>query len=150
MYIYIYIYIYIYTYMHVYIYVCVYLYIYLSIYIHTHTHKYTHTHIYITNTYLRLVNIYTRRPTTRYARFNTNTTYAYGTATEDPPTANRVTWPLRDIRLLRGCCARINHPFIPRTHLHCPPWCNTISRFMGSIRPLLRHPVCIPYTIHYW
>jgi len=23
------------------------------------------------------------------------------------------TWPIQDILLLRGCCARINHPFIP-------------------------------------
>ena len=30
-------------------------------------------------------------------------------------------WPLQDIRLLRGCCTGINHPFTPPpAHLHCP------------------------------
>ena len=28
----------------------------------------------------------------------------------------------------KGCCAQINHSFIPRAYLHCPPWCSTISR----------------------
>jgi len=37
-------------------------------------------------------------------------------------------WPLQDIRLLRGYCARINHSFTPPAHPHCPPWCNTIAR----------------------
>jgi len=42
-------------------------------------------------------------------------------------------WPLQDILLLRGFCARINHSFTPPAHLHCPPWCNTIARLLGSI-----------------
>jgi len=29
-------------------------------------------------------------------------------------------WPLQDIDLLRGFCARINHPCIAPSHLHCP------------------------------
>jgi len=33
------------------------------------------------------------------------------------PAGPGVPWPLQDIRLLRGCCARINHPCIP------PPIC---------------------------
>ena len=58
--------------------------------------------------------------------------------------------PLQDVILVRGCCAPINHPFLLRAHLHCPPWCNTIARLLGSIRPRLRRPVCMPYTIPYW
>ena len=27
-----------------------------------------------------------------------------------------------------------HHPFIPPAHLHCPPWCNTCARLLGSIR----------------
>jgi len=30
-------------------------------------------------------------------------------------------WPLPDIRSRRGWSARINHPFLPPAHLHCPP-----------------------------
>jgi len=52
-------------------------------------------------------------------------------------------WPLQDIRLLRDCCARINHPFIHPAHLHCPPWCNTIARLLGSIRLPFRPPMCM-------
>jgi len=55
-------------------------------------------------------------------------------------------WPLQDILLHRGFRARINHPFIPRCHLHCPSWCNTIARLLGSIRPPRRPPVYMPYT----
>jgi len=58
--------------------------------------------------------------------------------------------PLHDMLILRGCCARINHPFIPRVHLHCPPWCNTIARLLGSIRLPFRPFACMLYTIHYW
>ena len=50
-------------------------------------------------------------------------------------------WPLQDIRLFLGCCARINHPFFPLAHLHCPPWCNTIARLLDSIRLPFRPPV---------
>jgi len=56
-------------------------------------------------------------------------------------------WPLQDIRLLRGCCARINHPFTPPAHLHCPPWCNTIAQSLNSIRLPFRPLVCMLYTI---
>ena len=59
-------------------------------------------------------------------------------------------WPLQDIRLLRGCCARTNHPFIPHAHLHCPPWCNTIARLLDSIRLAFRPLVCIVYIIQDW
>jgi len=59
-------------------------------------------------------------------------------------------WPLQYILSLRGFCARINHPSILRAQLHCPPWCNTIARRLGSMGPPLRPPVCIPYTIQYW
>jgi len=54
----------------------------------------------------------------------------------------------QDIILFRCFCARINHPFIFRAHLHCPPWCNTIARLLGSIRSPLRPPVCMLYTIN--
>jgi len=43
-------------------------------------------------------------------------------------------WPVHDVRLLRGCCARINHPFTSPAHLNFPPWCNTIARLLNSIR----------------
>jgi len=56
-------------------------------------------------------------------------------------------WPSQDIRLLRGCCARINHLFTPPANLHCPPWCNTIARLLDSIRLHFRPPVCIRYSI---
>jgi len=59
-------------------------------------------------------------------------------------------WPLQDIRLLRGYCARINYPFIPPAHLHCPPWSNTIARLLDSIRLSFQPPVCMLYTIYYW
>ena len=35
-----------------------------------------------------------------------------------------LSWTLHDVRLIRGCCARINHPFISPADLHCPPCCN--------------------------
>jgi len=43
-------------------------------------------------------------------------------------------WPSQDIRLPRGCCARIHHPCTPPAHLHRPPWCNTMARLLDSIR----------------
>jgi len=49
--------------------------------------------------------------------------------------------PLQDIRLRRGCCARINYACIPPTHLHCSPWCSTIARLLNSIRLPSRPPV---------
>jgi len=64
--------------------------------------------------------------------------------------ADRVApWALQDNCLLRGCCVRIDHSFTPPAHLHCPPWCNTIARLLGSIRLSHRSPVCLLYTIHY-
>jgi len=42
------------------------------------------------------------------------------------------------------------HPFTPRASLHCPSWCITIARLLGSIQSLLRSPVFMPYTIPYW
>jgi len=57
-------------------------------------------------------------------------------------------WPLQDIRLLRGYCARINHHVIPPAHLHCPPWCNTIARLLDSVRLPFRPPVCM-HAIHH-
>ena len=59
-------------------------------------------------------------------------------------------WPVQDIRSHRGCCARINHPFIPPAHLHCSPGCNSIARLLDSIRLPFRPPVCMLYTIQYW
>jgi len=32
-----------------------------------------------------------------------------------------ISWPSQDILSLRGFCARINYPFIPRAYLHCQP-----------------------------
>ena len=58
-------------------------------------------------------------------------------------------WLSQDIRLLRGCRARNNHPFTTPSHLHCPSWCNTIARLLGSIRLPFRPPVCMLYTIQY-
>jgi len=55
-------------------------------------------------------------------------------------------WPLHDILLLRGCCAS----FHPPRDIHCPPWCNTIARLLGSIRLLIQTPACVLYTIQYW
>jgi len=59
-------------------------------------------------------------------------------------------WPLQEIRLRRGCCARINYPFIPPVHPHCPPWCNIFTRLLDSIRLFFRSPVRMLYTIQYW
>jgi len=59
-------------------------------------------------------------------------------------------WPLQEIGLLRGCCARITHPFTTSVYLHCPPWCNTIARLLSSIRLPLRAPVCMLYNKHDW
>jgi len=50
--------------------------------------------------------------------------------------------PSRDIRLLRGWCARINHRFIPAAHLQCPPFCITVARFLDSIR--------VPFRLSAW
>jgi len=60
-----------------------------------------------------------------------------------------LTWPLQDNILLRGFYARINRPFIPPAHLHCPHCCNTIARLVGNIRPLLDLPFVsdTPYNI---
>jgi len=44
-------------------------------------------------------------------------------------------WPLQGIVLLRGCCARIDLPFIAPSHLHCPHGCNTIAIPLRNIRP---------------
>ena len=55
-------------------------------------------------------------------------------------------WPLQDIVLLRGFCARINHPCIAPSHLHCPHSCNTIARLLRSIRRSPRPLFCMPYT----
>jgi len=67
-----------------------------------------------------------------------------------PAVSYRASWSLQDIRLLRGCCARINHPCIPPARLHCPPWCHTVARLLGNIRLPFRPPVCMLYTIQYW
>ena len=56
-------------------------------------------------------------------------------------------WPLRDIRLLRGDCARINHPFILPAHLHGPPWYNTIARLLPQYKTPL--PTAPLYAIHH-
>jgi len=57
------------------------------------------------------------------------------------------TWPLQDVVFLRDCCARINHPFIPRAHLHCPPWCNVSARLLGSVRLPLQ--TLVLYAMHH-
>jgi len=59
-------------------------------------------------------------------------------------------WPLPDIRLLRGSCAHINHPFTLNAHPQCPPSYNTIARPLGNIRLPFRPSVCMLYTIQYW
>jgi len=39
-----------------------------------------------------------------------------------------------------------NQPsFHHRANLHCPPWCNTIARLLGSIHPRPRPPVFMPH-----
>jgi len=44
-----------------------------------------------------------------------------------------------------------NQPcFIPRAHLHCPPWCNIIARLLDGVRLPFRPPVSMLYTIQYW
>ena len=55
----------------------------------------------------------------------------------------------KTIFYFRVVCARINRPFIPQAHLHCPHCCNTIARLLGNIRPPLDLPcVCdTPYNI---
>ena len=57
---------------------------------------------------------------------------------------------LQDIRLRRGCCAGIDHTFIPPAQLHRQPWCSTIARLLDSIRPPLRTLVCMLYTVQSW
>jgi len=54
--------------------------------------------------------------------------------------------PLQDIGLLRGFCARINHPCVAPSHLHCPHYCNTMANYTTPPRP----PLCMPCTIQYW
>jgi len=46
--------------------------------------------------------------------------------------------------LLRGFCARINHPFIAPSHLHCPHYCNTMARLLRNIR----RPTDPPFVCH--
>jgi len=53
-------------------------------------------------------------------------------------------WPLQDILLLRGFCARINHPSIAPSYLHCPHYCNTIARLLRNIR----RPSDPPFVCH--
>ena len=58
-------------------------------------------------------------------------------------------WPLQDILLRRGICARIKHPYLPPAHLHWPLCRHTIARPLGSI-PHLRDPLFAshsPYKI---
>jgi len=61
--------------------------------------------------------------------------------------AHQLLWPLQEIRLLQSFYARVNHLFLAPPHLHCPLWCKTIARLLGSIRPPLQPLVCMPYTI---
>jgi len=48
-----------------------------------------------------------------------------------------------------GFCARINHPCVAPSHLHCPHYCNTIACLFRSIRRPPNPPfVChTPYSI---
>jgi len=101
-------------------YTCIHIYMYIHIYIYIYIYMYVYVYIYIG------VCIYIRV----YVR----------------PAGDQ---PLQDIRLLGGSCARINHYCIPPTHLHCPPWCNTIARLLDSIRLTFRPHVCMLYTIQY-
>jgi len=58
-----------------------------------------------------------------------------------------VPWPLQDMVLLRGFCARIHHPFIAPSHLHCPHDCTTIARLWRNIRRPPDPPFfCVPNT----
>jgi len=59
---------------------------------------------------------------------------------------NRASWPLQDIVLLRGVCARINHPFIAPSHLHRPHYCNTITLLLRNRR---RPPTALWNAIYY-
>jgi len=35
-------------------------------------------------------------------------------------------------------------------HLHCSYYCNTIARLLWNMRPPIRPPFCVLYTIQYW
>jgi len=59
-----------------------------------------------------------------------------------------VAWPLQDIRLLRGCCARINHPFTPPSRPPALPHPGAIlCTIIGPYTTLL--PTSRLYTIHH-
>ena len=109
------------TEMLLYTYTYIYIYIYIYIYTHTHTHICTYIYIGLTRACVR-VRVY---PLKRCA-------------------LPQVTWPLQDMVLLRGFCARINHPFIAPSHLHCPHYFNTIARLLRSIR----RPPGPPFVCH--
>jgi len=56
-------------------------------------------------------------------------------------------WPLQDIVVLLGFCARINHPSIALSNLHSPHYCNTIARLSRKIRRLPDTP-CVCRTTY--
>jgi len=54
-------------------------------------------------------------------------------------------WPLQDSVSLRSFRARVNHPFKPPSHLHCPDYCNAIARPLRNIRRP-PDPPCVCHT----
>jgi len=67
-----------------------------------------------------------------------------------PPTPPTITWPLQEIVLLRGFCARIHHSIIASSHLHCPHYCKNYSTSIAQYTTPPRPPLCMPYTTQYW
>jgi len=60
-----------------------------------------------------------------------------------------VIWPLQDIVVLWGSCARINPLWLLPPHPHCPHlqcYRTTIARYRTPHRPCF----CMPYTMQYW
>jgi len=76
--------------------------------------------------YLPRVNV---NPTPRYSRCATGILVVSAVA-------SRLLWgwPLQEIVLLRGFCARINHPFMAPSRLHPPYYCNTIAHLLRNMR----------------
>jgi len=57
--------------------------------------------------------------------------------------------PLQDIVSLQSFIVGVHHPCTPPPHLQSLPFCNTIARPLGNIRPLT-DPPCVcrePYNI---
>jgi len=59
-------------------------------------------------------------------------------------------WPLQDIVLLQGSCARINHPCTPPRPPALPTLVQNLCTNIGKYMTLLRSPLCMLYTMQYW